>query len=115
MYGKLENGKLIHAPVNYLTTEGNLIFNFNTNVELMKANGFKEVIDTIPEHDSNTHYVTFKEYVDNGISIVVIYNIIEKAPAPPSPEDEIALLKLQIETMQEAIDFMLFTKSNNKV
>ena len=41
MYGKLEDGKLIVAPVNY-----NGISNFNKSPELMAEAGFKEVVET---------------------------------------------------------------------
>ena len=40
MYGKLENGKLIVAPVNY-----NGISNFDKSPELMAEAGFKEVVE----------------------------------------------------------------------
>ena len=40
MYGKLEDGKLIVAPVNY-----NGISNFNKSPELMAEAGFKEVVE----------------------------------------------------------------------
>ena len=43
MYGKIINGKLIFAPMNYKTSDGVLITNFNTNEDLMKKYGFKKI------------------------------------------------------------------------
>ncbi len=115
MYGKLEDGKLITAPINYVNSEDKLIFNFNEKPEIMKEYGFKEVIDVIPKHDNKTQDVTFKGYVDTGNTIEVQYVITKKPVVPLSPEEELTLLRAQIETMQEAIDFMLFVKEDKKI
>lgn len=73
MYGKIKDDKLIYAPVNYLTSEGKMIFNFNENVEAMKANGFEEVIDKIPKYDENLYKLKFDGYNETATNIIVVY------------------------------------------
>lgn len=75
-YGKLdENNSLEYAPTNY----GNIL-NFDRNIELLQANGFKPVVDTQrPEYDSFTHYATSK-WIDKGDSIVKEWTVVAKDP-----------------------------------
>lgn len=81
MYGKLTQGGIEYAPSVYKTEKGSMIFNFNNNIELMKENGFKEIIDTPPECGVDEIYVV-EGYTDNGANITVNYRIvkIEKSP-----------------------------------
>ena len=51
MYGKIINGELVYAPMNYKTSEGILITNFNTNEDLMERYGFKKINGIKPEYD----------------------------------------------------------------
>ena len=48
MYGKLVNNNLIYVPRNLVIDNGVKIFNFNKFIELMKFNGYKEIIDKPP-------------------------------------------------------------------
>ena len=48
MYGKLINNNLIYVPRNLVLDNRVKIFNFNNSIELMKSNGYKEIIDKPP-------------------------------------------------------------------
>lgn len=78
MYGKLINGVLKYAPTNYLTENGKMILNFNTNIEVMLENGFKEVINVVPSYDANTQVVTRDSYTEDDTTITVNYVVTAK-------------------------------------
>ena len=78
MYGKLIDGVLKYAPTNYLTETGKMIFNFNTNIEVMLENGFKEVINVVPSYDANTQVVTMDSYTEEATTITVNYVVAAK-------------------------------------
>ena len=78
MYGKLIDGVLKYAPTNYLTENGKLIFNFNTNIEVMLENGFKEIINIVPSYDANTQVVTMDSYTEEATTITVNYVVTAK-------------------------------------
>lgn len=42
MFAKVENGRIVHAPVNFITPEGRAICNFNSDPALMEKYGFRE-------------------------------------------------------------------------
>lgn len=86
MYGKLIDGVLKYAPTNYLTENGKLIFNFNTNIEVMLENGFKEVINVVPSYDANTQVVTMDSYTEEDTTITVNYVVTAK---PLSKEEQL--------------------------
>ena len=69
MYGKLVNGELQTPPVE-----------ISRNIQKMKDAGFKPVMDNKPAHDINTQDTVFVEYVDRGIYIDVIYEVVEIEP-----------------------------------
>lgn len=115
MYGKLTNNKLEYAPINYITDEGRMIFNFNKNIDIMKKYGFKEIINTIPEYDINTKEIIRDGFTETENNISINYTIIDKIENPLNTEEQLELLKKQnielinqINTMQEVLDFMLF-------
>ena len=78
MYGKLIDGVIKYAPTNYLTENGKLIFNFNTNTEVMLENGFKEIINVVPSYDANTQVVTMDSYTEEDTTITVNYVVTAK-------------------------------------
>lgn len=78
MYGKLIDGVLKYAPTNYLTENGKMIFNFNTNIEVMLENGFKEIINVVPSYDANTQVVTRDSYTEEATTITVNYIVTAK-------------------------------------
>ena len=78
MYGKLIDGVIKYAPTNYLTENGKMILNFNTNIEVMLENGFKEIINVVPSYDANTQVVTMDSYTEEATTITVNYVVTEK-------------------------------------
>ena len=78
MYGKLIDGVLKYAPTNYLTENGKMILNFNTNIEIMLENGFKEIINVVPSYDANTQIVTRDSYTEEDTTITVNYVVTAK-------------------------------------
>ena len=78
MYGKLIDGVIKYAPTNYLTENGKMIFNFNTNIEVMLENGFKEIINIVPSYDANTQVVTRDSYTEEATTITVNYVVTAK-------------------------------------
>ena len=78
MYGKLIDGVIKYAPTNYLTENGKMILNFNTNTEVMLENGFKEVINVVPSYDANTQVVTMDSYTEEDTTITVNYVVTAK-------------------------------------
>ena len=78
MYGKLIDGVIKYAPTNYLTDDNKMIFNFNTNTEVMLENGFKEIINVVPSYDANTQVVTMDSYTEEATTITVNYVVTAK-------------------------------------
>ena len=78
MYGKLIDGVIKYAPTNYLAENGKIIFNFNTNIEVMLENGFKEIINVVPSYDANTQVVTRDSYTEGDTTITVNYVVTAK-------------------------------------
>ena len=78
MYGKLIDGVIKYAPTNYLTENGKMILNFNTNIEVMLENGFKEIINVVPSYDANTQVVTRDSYTEEDTTITVNYVVTAK-------------------------------------
>ena len=78
MYGKLIDGVLKYAPTNYLTENGKMILNFNTNTEVMLENGFKEIINVVPSYDANTQVVTMDSYTEDDTTITINYVVAAK-------------------------------------
>lgn len=86
MYGKLIDGVIKYAPTNYLTENGKIILNFNTNIEVMLENGFKEIINVVPSYDANTQVVTMDSYTEEDTTITVNYVVTAK---PLSKEEQL--------------------------
>ena len=78
MYGKLIDGVIKYAPTNYLTENGKMILNFNTNIDVMLENGFKEIINVVPSYDANTQVVTMDSYTEEATTITVNYVVTAK-------------------------------------
>ena len=104
MYGKLIDGVLKYAPTNYLTENGKMILNFNTNTEVMLENGFKEVINVVPSYDANTQVVTMDSYTEEDTTITVNYVVTAK---PLTKEEQLEnqrklALTFSAETLSDA-------------
>lgn len=80
MYAKVKDGVLQYAPLNYLTDDNTMIFNFNKNVEAMIANGFKEVINIVPSYDATKQIVRQDGFTETEDSITINY-VVEENPA----------------------------------
>lgn len=85
MYGKLIEGKINYAPVNFMTPDNRLILNFNKNVSLMKEFGFKLVIEDIPSYNTNEYVLYIYEYIETDDSITIVYKT-RKKPIYDDPE-----------------------------
>ena len=104
MYGKLIDGVIKYAPTNYLTENGKMILNFNTNTEVMLENGFKEIINVVPSYDANTQVVTMDSYTEEDTTITVNYVVTAK---PLTKEEQLEnqrnlALTLFAETLSDA-------------
>lgn len=77
MYGRLINGELEYAPINYKLVDNRIILNFNKNEDIMKQYGYKNVIDIVPSYDKNTQYVQISGYDETDEAIIINYEIID--------------------------------------
>lgn len=78
MYGKLVEGKIIYAPVNFITPDNCLILNFNKNISLMTEYGFKIISEDIPSYDTNKYDLYVYEYVETDDNITIVYKTKDK-------------------------------------
>ena len=77
MYGRLINGGLEYAPINYKLDDNRVIINFNKNEDIMRQYGYKNVIDIVPGCDKNTQYVQISGYDETDEAIIINYEIID--------------------------------------
>ena len=97
LYAKIEaDNMLVYAPIDYMTPDNKMIYNFNSDKALMEKYGFKEVIDVIPSYDSTTQEVEFGGYIDTETAITVQYHIVPKPQEPLILEEQIAMLQKQM-------------------
>ena len=69
MYGKLVDGVLQTPPVE-----------ISRNIEQMKGAGYKPVIDSKPGYEVETQDAVFVDYIDTGMYIRAMYEIVEIEP-----------------------------------
>lgn len=79
MYGKIIDGKLEYAPLNYKTARGNVILNFGKNVDLMLHYGYKPIKKQIPDYDCTTETIYQSEIIVNINDITIVYKVATKA------------------------------------
>ena len=77
MYGRLINGRLEYAPINYKLVDNRIILNFNKNEDIMRQYGYKNVIDIVASCDKNTQYVQISGYDETDEAIIINYEIID--------------------------------------
>ena len=77
MYGKIENGALIEAPLTLELENGKIIENFNKSIDLMTQHGFKPVVDTKPGYNVDTQYCNFVRYNDTGRYIRFVWEVVD--------------------------------------
>lgn len=75
MYGKLINGELQTPPVE-----------ISRSIQKMKDAGYKPVIDSKPGYDVETEDAVFVDYMDTGIYIRAMYEIV---PIEPTEEEQL--------------------------
>ena len=75
MYGKLVNGELQTPPVE-----------ISRSIQKMKDAGYKPVIDSKPGYDVETEDAVFVDYMDTGIYIRAMYEIV---PIEPTEEEQL--------------------------
>ena len=109
MYGKLVNGKLIEAPINYTSEDGNVITGFNKSIFHMIKYGFKPVNQNIPPYDAYSQRIVFSRYEETEDAILVYYDVIDKLK-PDSYEElqtKVTTLEEELLNTQNAIDYLI--------
>lgn len=105
MYGKIENGKLIYAPKDYVLEDGSVINNFNNSTFFMKMFGFKPVIDNPPMVEKNQYCViSGYEETEENITIKYEIKIMEEEPQPiipPSIEERLSKIEKDVTYLKE--------------
>lgn len=111
MYGKIVDGKLQYAPKNYVDSNGVMTLNFDSNIEKMTEEGYKEVINSVPKYDELTHKVVKDMVTEINGKINVVYKIVEKEL---TDVEKIELLTRNISALASTVDFLLLNLLSNK-
>ena len=109
MYGRLVDGKLIEAPVNYTSEDGNVITGFNRSIFHMIKYGFKPVNQNIPPYDAYSQRIVFSRYEETEDMILAHYDVIDKLK-PDSYEElqtKVTTLEEELLNTQNAIDYLI--------
>ena len=109
MYGRLVDGKLIEAPVNYTSEDGNVITGFNKSIFYMIKYGFKPVNQNIPPYDAYSQRIVFSRYEETEDMILAHYDVIDKLK-PDSYEElqtKVTTLEEELLNTQNAIDYLI--------
>lgn len=97
LYAKIEaDNMLVYAPIDYMTPDNKMIYNFNSDKALMEKYGFKEVIDVTPSYDSTTQEIEFGGYTETETAITVQYHVVSKPQEPSTLEEQITGLRKQM-------------------
>ena len=109
MYGKLVDGELIEAPVNYTSEDGNVITGFNKSIFHMIKYGFKPVNQNIPPYDAYSQRIVFSRYEETEDAILVYYDVIDKLKPDSYEELQTKVITLEEELLnaQNAIDYLI--------
>lgn len=94
-YGILINNELEYAPNRYTTDEGQLIVNFDKNIEVMKQHGFKIVVDEKPEYDKDLQSLSVIGYEETVDSITIVYEVLNTPEPKPTPTLEERVISLE--------------------
>ena len=84
-YAILVGEKLIYAKDYYFCNNGELITNFNKNIEAMTRQGFKVVVDEKPEYDKDSQSLSIVGYEETDDSIKIIYEVLNTPEPKPTP------------------------------
>ena len=94
-YGILINNELEYAQSRYTTDEGQLIVNFDKNIEVMVQHGFKIVVDEKPEYDKDLQSLSIVGYEETDDSITIIYEVLNTPEPKPTPTLEERVISLE--------------------
>ena len=103
------DGKLIEAPVNYTSEDGNVITGFNKSIFHMIKYGFKPVNQNIPPYDAYSQRIVFSRYEETEDMILAHYDVIDKLK-PDSYEElqtKVVTLEEELLNTQNAIDYLI--------
>ena len=84
-YAILVGEKLIYAKDYYFCNIGELITNFNKDIEAMTRQGFKVVVDEKPEYDKDLQSLSIVGYEETDDSIKIIYEVLNTPEPKPTP------------------------------
>lgn len=84
-YGILINNELEYAQSRYTTAEGQLIVNFDKNIEVMAQHGFKIVVDEKPEYNKDLQSLSIVGYEETDDSITIVYEVLNTPEPKPTP------------------------------
>lgn len=94
-YGILINNELEYAQSRYTTAEGQLIVNFDKNIEVMAQHGFKIVVDEKPEYNKDLQSLSIVGYEETDDSITIVYEVLNTPEPKPTPTLEEMVISLE--------------------
>lgn len=94
-YGILINNELEYAQNRYTTDEGQLIVNFDKNIEVMAQHGFKIVVDEKPEYNKDLQSLSVIGYEETVDSITIVYEVLNTPEPKPTPTLEERVISLE--------------------
>ena len=94
-YGILINNELEYAQSRYTTAEGQLIVNFDKNIEVMAQHGFKIVVDEKPEYNKDLQSLSIVGYEETDDSITIIYEVLNTPEPKATPTLEERVISLE--------------------
>ena len=94
-YAILVGEKLIYAKDYYFCNNGELITNFNKDIEAMTRQGFKAVVDEKPEYDKDLQSLSIVGYEETDDSITIIYEVLNTPEPKPTPTLEERVVSLE--------------------
>ena len=94
-YGILINNELEYAQNRYTTDEGQLIVNFDKNIEVMVQHGFKIVVDEKPEYNKDLQSLSIVGYEETDDSITIIYEVLNTPEPKATPTLEERVISLE--------------------
>ena len=94
-YGILINNELEYAQNRYTTDEGQLIVNFDKNIEVMAQHGYKIVVDEKPEYNKDLQSLSIVGYEETDDSITIIYEVLNTPEPKATPTLEERVISLE--------------------
>ena len=98
-YGILINNELEYAQSRYTTDEGQLIINFDKNIEVMAQHGFKIVVDEKPEYNKDLQSLSVVGYEETVDSITIVYEVLNTPELKPTPTLEERVISLETNSL----------------